>query len=169
MSNDFYGIFFHFLSIWSRLSHLNLATYTRQRNKTQHLSQQSVQKALRQWNCKVQMMKWVSRKKCNFVTSIFLIILRSGISFFFKTFSGENSSSKKPGNIKTRYANIPRYILMIMCQKFRDSWHPIFVHASHLTADVSSVKTHLKKASGVSFLWPNTDVFLWDAYTWLLW
>jgi len=36
MSNDFYGIFFHFLSIWSRLSHLNLAIYVRQRNKTEH-------------------------------------------------------------------------------------------------------------------------------------
>lgn len=50
------------------------------------------------WNCKVQMMKCMSRKKYNFATLIFLIILRGRTYYFIKTFFGEHSSSKKPGN-----------------------------------------------------------------------
>lgn len=67
------------------------------------------------------MMKWVRRKKYHFATSIFLIVLSSGIYYFIKTFSGENSNSKTPGNIKTTQVNITRYNLMNMYQKFRES------------------------------------------------
>lgn len=67
------------------------------------------------------MMKCVSRKKYNFATLIFLIILRGRIYYFIETFSGKHSSSKNPGNSRTHYADIPRYILMNMYQKFRVS------------------------------------------------